>query len=208
MSGQPPNEVPRKATDHAPDKAAEKGAEKGAEKPPDPRRIDLRALARRAGSLAGSLQPLDLPRLAQSVEAVGQAQWAGHGELRPVKGGESQVWLHLKARAPVQMICQRCLQSLNEDLRVERSFLFLPDEDEVVRLDEELEDDVLQLPRFFDLLQLVEDELILALPIVPRHEDCPQPLPLAVETDAVDAAAEAPHPFAALAALKKPARPN
>jgi uncharacterized protein len=56
----------------------------------------------------------------------------------------------------------------------------------------------------------VEDELLMVAPIVPRHEVCPKPVVLATPdwhdsepaTDAADEAA-APHPFAALAALRK-----
>lgn len=185
-----------------------KPSDKTPDKAPDPRRIDLRTLARQGGSIAGMLQPQALPRLAQSVQSVAPAQWAAQGELRAVKGGEPQVWLHLQAEASVQLVCQRCLQGLDEPLQFDRSFLFLPDESEVERLDEELDDDVLLLPHAFDLLELVEDELILALPIVPRHQECPEPLPLPDDLEETDAGAKAPHPFAALAALKKPPRPN
>ena len=40
-----------------------------------------------------------------------------------------------------------------------------------------------------DLRELVEDELLLGLPLVPRHEDCPQPLPVPIrlEDDTDDA---------------------
>jgi uncharacterized protein len=48
---------------------------------------------------------------------------------------------------------------------------------------------------------LVEDELILSLPIVPRHDQCPDPLPMPV--DELDEGPAA-HPFQALAALKRP----
>lgn len=187
---------------------SEKTPEKSTEKSPDPRRADLRTLARLAGTLGGDLSPQALPRLAESAESVAASRWSAQGELRQVKGGEPQVWLHLQASAPVRLVCQRCLQGVDEVLEVDRSFLFLPDEDEVARLDEELDDDVLLLPRFFDVLELVEDELILALPIVPRHEVCPEPLPLKDDAGEAETDAEVPHPFAALAALKKPQRPN
>jgi hypothetical protein len=58
--------------------------------------------------------------------------------------------------------------------------------------------------RDFDALALVEDELIMALPFVPRHEICPEAVVMAVSDPEVDAAQERPHPFAALAGLKKP----
>jgi len=52
----------------------------------------------------------------------------------------------------------------------------------------------------------VEDELILELPLVPRHEGvCPEPLPFPGAADAAEEpAVERPNPFAALAALRKP----
>ena len=53
-------------------------------------------------------------------------------------------------------------------------------------------------------LQLVEDELLMALPVVPRHEECPTSVPLASSDDDFEVAnSEKPNPFAALAALRK-----
>ncbi len=181
-------------------------------KPSDERRVDLRLLARQGTELQGQLPQASCLRLAQSVESSGQGAdvaWSARGELRAVNGGEPQVWLHLAAQTRVRLVCQRCLKGLDEALTVGRSFLFVPDEDEAQRLDEEIDDDVLVLPRWFDLLELLEDELILALPIVPRHEICPEPLPLPADDLASgDDLEESAHPFAALAALKKPQRPN
>ena len=53
-----------------------------------------------------------------------------------------------------------------------------------------------------DLADLVEDQLILALPLVPMHESCPQALP--VQAGAVPAADAPVSPFAVLAGLRKP----
>ena len=59
----------------------------------------------------------------------------------------------------------------------------------------------------FDVVSLIEDELLLALPPVPRHETCPHPLPMSAEADGFaaenEAVEEKPHPFAKLAAMKK-----
>jgi uncharacterized protein len=90
---------------------------------------------------------------------------------------------------------------------VARTLRFVPTEEEAARLDEaEEEEDVLALPRALNLHELIEDELILALPLVPRHEQCPEPLPW--EPEMPTAPAEVPgeevaHPFAALARLKQ-----
>lgn len=183
---------------------------KAAQRLQNPRRCDLRTLARLGQQLQGETTLPELPRLAASVEAAGQAlpvAWQARGEERTPLGGEPQTWLHLQANAEVQLICQRCLQPMPVPLQVQRSFLFVRDEATAEQLDEEMEDDVLVLPRQLDLLELLEDELILALPIVPRHERCPQPLPVAAEPPLADEEPE-PHPFAALAALKKGGRPN
>ena len=92
-------------------------------------------------------------------------------------------------------------------LEAERRIYFVEGEDAAAALDAENEDDVLALTPTLDLQALVEDELLLALPLVPRHEVCPEPLPRAlVEDDPAREAAD--HPFAALAALKQGSRPN
>jgi hypothetical protein len=84
---------------------------------------------------------------------------------------------------------------------------FVAGEDAAAALDAESEDDVLALTPALDLRQLIEDELLLALPIVPRHDHCPEPLPRAF-ADPQGAASPAENPFAALAALKRDPRPN
>lgn len=172
----------------------------------DPRRLSLRSLAGEAAALQGEMALQDLPRLQSSVLAPpadaprAAVSWAAQGQLRPSPGGEPEIWLHLRARAEVVLQCQRCLQAMGQRLDVERAFRFVADPQQADRLDEELDDDVLALPKEFDLLALVEDELILALPLVPRHEVCPQPLPHANADAQPEAKA---NPFAALAALRR-----
>jgi uncharacterized protein len=177
------------------------------ERSTDPRRLDLRRFAQHADSAEGQWPQAGFERLSGSVLPLAgeapQVQWQLRGELRPVKGSEPQVWLHLQADTAVQLTCQRCLQAMVEQLAVDRSFLFVPSAEEAERLDEESEDDVLVLPRQFDAIELLEDELILALPLVPRHEACPNPLPVPVDTLDVEVA---PNPFAALAALRQTPR--
>jgi len=110
------------------------------------------------------------------------------------------VWLHAAAQATVHLECQRCLKPLTEALAAERSFQFVHGEDAAAQLDADSDDDVLALTRALDLRELIEDELLLALPIVPRHDVCPEPLAVAADVELSD---ERPNPFAALAALKR-----
>ena len=178
-----------------------------AAKAPSPRKLDVAALARDGGRLEGEWVAADLERLAESAAPEAPARdwpavsWAAQGELRTPRGGESQVWMHLQARARVALSCQRCLRPVQEDLEVSRWFHFVRDEALAAELDADSEDEVLALTRTLDLQELVEDELLLALPLVPRHETCPQPLPQAAGEEAE--VEDKPNPFAALAALKR-----
>lgn len=173
------------------------------------RRLDLPAFTAAGAALDGDIAQAAFTRLADSLlplpsdGAPPPVAWQARGEQRPVTGGAPQTWLHLQASTHVTLQCQRCLQPLHEPLQIDRWFRFAASEDEAARLDEESEDDVLVLSRSFDLQELLEDELILALPLVPRHETCPQALPMSAGDDLPDDDATPAHPFAALAALKR-----
>lgn len=171
----------------------------------DPRALDIAALCRDGAALEGAAALSELSRLAASLHGTSHdaaaVGWTAQAWLEPVTGGEPERWLRLTAQAQVGLQCQRCLQALPQTIVVERRFRFVRTEAEAERLDEELEDDVLVMPPRLDLLELLEDELLLGLPLVPRHEpDCPQPLPRPAAAPA--GATPAPNPFAKLAALR------
>jgi uncharacterized protein len=150
----------------------------------DPRQLDVTRLAETGTAVEGVWTAADLPRLVPDapLEGDGSVGWRVRGERRLPADGAPQDWLHLGASARVVQVCQRCLQPMVLTLDVDRWIRFVADESLAEQLDEDSEDDVFALPtRGLDLLTLVEDELILALPIVPRHEACPQPLELPPE---------------------------
>jgi uncharacterized protein len=188
-----------------------------------PKALDVAAFCRDGGHLEGQAALAELPRFADSVlrSADGAPEapvhWRADGSLQPVAGGLPQCLVDLAVRAAPILECQRCLQPVAVTLEIERRVRFVHGEEAAARLDEELEDDVLALAPRFDLLALVEDELLLALPLVPRHDVCPElpaglrPAAEAPAAAAADAAPEpsdgrADHPFAALAALRRPKR--
>lgn len=175
----------------------------------DPARLDVEALATTGAELQGQWPLADLERLASSAvpgTTSGDVTWSARGESRAVRGGPPQVWLHVTAQTTLMLECQRCLAPVRADVQAQRSFLFVPGEDAAAALDGDSEDDVLALTRALDLRLLVEDELLLALPLVPRHDSCPEPL--SAQAGDLDAEADRPHPFAALAALKRGGLPN
>ncbi len=176
----------------------------------DPLKLDVAAFAKSDDALLEGTWPLaELERLVSSTVLSAEATpvaWRARGELRAVRGGQPQIWLHTDASTRVTLECQRCLMPVGADVTAQRSFLFVHGEDTAAELDSDSEDDVLALTRSLDVRELIEDELLLALPIVPRHERCPQPL-LAGEPEPLPEDG-APHPFAALAALKRGGLPN
>lgn len=177
--------------------------------PPNPERLDVAQLAHDASALEGAWTQDALPRLmAERAAHDGQdppVRWAVQGREVRRTGEAPQVWLDVQAHTVVQLACQRCLAPVATPLDVGRSFLFVPGgEAQAAELDADSDDDVLPLERSLDLRELIEDELIMALPIVPRHERCPEPLPVldAPGSEEAPAGGDRPHPFAALQALK------
>lgn len=168
--------------------------------------LDVRAFAQSAGSRTQQELLQKYERLAQEVAAPTAdltLNWSAQGELRAVPGGEAEVWLHMQADTVLPLTCQRCLTPVDVALAVNRSFRFVADEETAAALDDESEDDVLALDPEFDLATLVEDELLMEIPLVPRHEECPVEVKLEVVDPGFDAAlAEKPKPFAALAQLR------
>ena len=174
----------------------------------NPRHLDLKAFAQAGAGLQGQAPLADWPRLLQEQFAAeglpAQAvRWQLQGRMIPVTGGAPQVGLALQAKMELAMQCQRCLTPVVETVMAERDFLFVADEATAEAMDEDSDADVLVISRDFDVLSLIEDELILALPLVPRHDTCPQSLPDAAVDEGFEQASERPNPFAALAALKK-----
>jgi uncharacterized protein len=100
------------------------------------------------------------------------------------------------------MQCQRCLTPVVTPVVAERSFRFVADEATALALDDGSEEDLLVISRDFDALALVEDELILSLPLVPLHERCPETVPMSSVDPDFEVAAQRPNPFGVLAGLK------
>lgn len=163
----------------------------------DPLRLDVAAFAADGGELEGAWPGPTLQRLADlqvPPQDLGQADvhWRVRGERRGKAGSQAELWLTLSVQAAVWLTCQRCLRPMPVDLALDRRLRFVHGESQAEALDAESDDDVLALPRWLDLRELVEDELLLGLPLVPRHETCPQPLPVPIhlEDDSVEALGE------------------
>jgi uncharacterized protein len=172
-----------------------------------PDRLDVKAFAQAGAHLSGHDTLLKYQRLAEEAKGLHpdlRVDWMADGELRTTHGIGGQIWLRLKANATLPMICQRCLQPVDVPLEVDREFRFVADEATAEALDSDSEEDLLALSREFDLRELIEDELLMALPVVPRHDECPTKVRMtSSDEDFEEASAQKPNPFAALAGLRK-----
>lgn len=174
-------------------------------------RLDVRAFAQAEATLE-AVEPLarfvrlseEMMPTASSAAAV---KWQASGELRPAADGrEPAVWLRLQARTVVPLSCQRCLGPVETPLEIDRWFRFVADEATAEKEDDDCEEDVLALEPRPSLHDLLEDELLMALPLVPMHDTCPEPVVMQAGDASLldgDDAAPRKNPFAELAKLKK-----
>lgn len=174
--------------------------------PSSPRKFNLTASAQAGQPASGRTELVELPRLCADLDLSGSPAkpigWQAQVEQREIASGPPQLWLHLRAQAHLPMSCQRCLKPAEQVVQVDRWFRFVESEEVAQAEDDDCEEDLLVFEPQFDLLALLEDELLLDLPLVPMHGSCPQP-PVLTQPDGLELAAEKPHPFAALAQLKK-----
>jgi uncharacterized protein len=175
----------------------------------NPARLDVRAFAKAGQVLEGPSEIALFERLQAELMSEEDTpllvDWQLHGEFRSDARGESVPWLHLEAKAEVPLPCQRCLRPVSISLDVDRWFRFVADEVAAEAEDEDSEEDVLALEPRPDVLALLEDELLMALPLVPMHGECPVAVQMQSGELGVDDVAVEPreNPFAQLARLKK-----
>lgn len=163
--------------------------------------LELQLWAQAEGLAAQSTPLAELARVAQAClpTPAGQeaaCEWRLQSQLRH-PDTLKQLWLHLQARLSVALTCQRCLLPMQFDLEVDRHFRFVVDEAAALAEDDNCEEDLLSPSPDLTLQSLLEDELLLAMPLIPRHDHCDSPIELVADQDL-------PHPFAALAGLKLP----
>ncbi|BDU58960.1 hypothetical protein LMORI2_19420 [Limnohabitans sp. MORI2] len=174
------------------------------QKPKNLRSLDVKAFAKAQMRLEGETPVVEFERLAEDCvgDVTGQVIWSVEGAVQPDASGKDAIWLHLEAKANVPLTCQRCLHPVPVELLIEQDFRFVADEATAVAEDDESEEDLLVLEDHFDVLALIEDELLMALPLVPMHPTClSEQAPTSKEEEAILAEAK-PNPFAVLASLK------
>ncbi len=133
-----------------------------------PGTLDALSFARSGARLEGELRADQLPRLRSNLtadDAAVQYRIAGR-----VEGGRPALSLWIEA--DVRLTCQRCLEPFRQHVGLENVLPVARDEAELARweTDEPLVDALLADDRL-NVASLVEDEILLSLPLAPRHPE-------------------------------------
>ena len=167
---------------------------------PIPPRVDPRKLADRSATLEGELQLAGLPRL---CDPLADNAGAVHAKIHFERDEHKAVVIRSELDAEVKMVCQRCLELVTLPIHSECNYAVVREGASTQLLPKDY--DVLEVGEDpLDLLALVEDELLLALPIVPLHDpDVCQPPAGLEEPEPSEDEVSRSNPFSVLAQLKR-----
>jgi uncharacterized protein len=158
--------------------------------------IDAFEFCRSNGSREGVLPVAEMTRLTKDcADTSGTISWK-------VEGGTSKMGfpqMTLTVKGTVQLNCQRCLTPFAYEIDSSTLLMLGKDDEQADEIEQMVDDesiDVIVGSRSMDLMDLVEDEALLALPHTPKHAVCP-------DSALLDKAKSAkPSPFDALKGLK------
>ncbi|MEI6181972.1 MAG: DUF177 domain-containing protein [Polynucleobacter sp.] len=124
---------------------------------------------------AGFLAITDMPRLAKEVASINPGDgfaWEMETHFEDSPGSEPLQILNLALNGGLHLVCQRCLQDCAVDLEEKRRFVLVASEAEADAYPlEDEEQEPLVASQHFNLLETMEDEVLLSLPLIPKHPE-------------------------------------
>jgi uncharacterized protein len=169
-----------------------------------PQRIDPLKMADQGRSFQGQIA---LGEMARLVAAVHRVEGVAEVTLAFARDEQGRRIVSGRVRASLQMVCQRCLEPVTVVLDQPVGLAVVHSQSEAARLPREY-DPLLHEDDGVSLRELVEDELLLALPCIPVHPlgECGALMnEINREADQAEAG-EKQNPFAVLGSLKKGSR--
>ncbi len=169
---------------------------------PLPNSLDVRKAAARGVSISGTLKPLDLPRFKALLADETGGIRAG---LAFSRDEENRPVVEVTFEADVSVICQRCLKPMDLNLGGDNTLAIIWTDDQAKHLPRHLDPLIVPEEGGCNVWELVEDELMLALPPFSYHdtEDCKEILSeYSGPGDEVAEGDSRPNPFDVLAQLK------
>lgn len=166
---------------------------------PLPITLDVRKAAVRELSVEGTLKPLDLRRFAALLaSSEGRIQVT----MALSRDEEHRTLIQVDIDAEVEVVCQRCLQPMPKQLKTSNVLAVVWNDEQAGLLPRYLE--ALIVEEDCRLWDVVEEELILALPQFSYHEQAECKIDLAdfSEGPLIEEPTEKSNPFDVLAQLK------
>ena len=168
---------------------------------PLPSTLDIRKAAARGVSISGTLKPLDLQRFRPLLAG-------DDGNIQAVlscsRDEENRYLIQVAIQASVMVTCQRCLDSMPLQLNSDNTLAVVWSDEQAAQVPRHLDPLIVQ-EEACNLWELVEDELILALPAFSYHEtdECKESLAAFSDPEPEGESGEdRPNPFNVLAQLK------
>lgn len=128
---------------------------------------DLMALAERGAVLEGSI---DLVRFARLRELLHSSEGSARARMAFRLSHDDVLLVELECEAALELICQHCLDPMRHEVRERVGFAVAETEDSLAVVPQGMESIALNGERFRPAT-VIEDELIVSLPLVPRHGD-------------------------------------
>jgi uncharacterized protein len=146
----------------------------------------------------GDIPVASMARLAaESVDTSGSLHWSLQGGADTL--GHPQ--LIMAVSGSIDLMCQRCMTPLKFAIESESVLILAKDEEQADAIDVLLDDDTIDVivgSKMLNVMELIEDEALLAIPLAPKHAVCP-------DNSALDEvmAVKKPSPFDVLKGLKQ-----
>jgi uncharacterized protein len=141
------------------------------------RAIDCKSGNRFVGQ--GVLSFLHLPRICEEIRQTHEdfnfqekgVTWAFESWIDIDSAGIEHNRIKVTIQLDFPLECQRCMQPYDENMLFSSQFVLFDSEDQVEDFPMDIdEEDALLNSHSFDLITLIEDEILLHLPFIPKHD--------------------------------------
>lgn len=151
--------------------------------------------ARHGEAISGTIPLVELPRVRELVaDGTGEIHYRISGKL----SDDGKAFLHINVDGRLPLVCQRCLKGMEYPLELDAELELVADEAELeARAEDPDAVDAVVTDKKMEVVSLVEEEILLEIPLSPKHGEggCALPGPSTGEGKE--------NAFSVLAALKQ-----
>ena len=162
-----------------------------------PPQLDVWRMVTNQRRFEGSVALAQLPRLASVlVDTDGECRYVLEFYRDPLKIDV----MHMQLSVSLPLLCQRTLERYLHKVEIDQRVGLISDESQEASMLDGMEAVLIEGNGEVSPIQLIEDELLLAVPLVPINPNASELDPKWVQQEVIEE--KKPNPFAALAALK------